>query len=299
MSISLQPGYYYIQQVAELTGLSKQLIRKWEERYQLVNPLRMDNGYRIYSDQDINLLLTVKKLIEEGQSVKQAATLIKSGEIQIKEQHQNQLDLDLPSKENIYVLKLLKEGASCNEEQMHHILHQAYHQLGLAPFLKEVMIPFLKEVGDHWERKEWSEYQEAFSSILVRDFLVQIRRNFRINEHAPLIVGACLPNEQHEIPVHMLLLFAMLKGWRTFLVGASPAPNSIESIVEKLKPKVVLLSASTTIPFEDRQSLERLDQFAGLHKETAFYMGGAGSIEFLRDKNLQHIVVTNDYDNLL
>ena len=191
MSSSLQAGYYYIQQVAEITGISKQLIRKWEDRYQLVTPSRMDNGYRIYSDQDINILLTVKELIEQGQSVKQVAMLIQNGEVPIKEQHTKHLDLHLQHTKNIYVLKLLKEGASCNEEDMQQILHQAYYQLGYVSFLKEVSYPFFKRSWRPLGKWSMERVQEAFSSILVRDFLIQIRRNFRVNGQAPLLVGAC------------------------------------------------------------------------------------------------------------
>ena len=42
----------------------------------------------------------------------------------------------------------------------------------------------------------------------------------------------------------------MLEGWKTQLIGTSPAPGAIESLVDKLKPDVVLLSVTTAIPFE-------------------------------------------------
>ncbi|WP_243387179.1 MerR family DNA-binding transcriptional regulator [Bacillus kexueae] len=47
MSKKIDERTYHIQQVLNLTGLSKQVIRKWEERYQIVQPQRLDNGYRI------------------------------------------------------------------------------------------------------------------------------------------------------------------------------------------------------------------------------------------------------------
>ncbi len=67
---------YSIQQVAEMTGLSKQVIRKWEDRYGIITPQRLDNGYRIYSQEEIALLKKIIKLTEAGHSVKQAATLV-------------------------------------------------------------------------------------------------------------------------------------------------------------------------------------------------------------------------------
>ena len=63
----------------------------------------------------------------------------------------------------------------------------------------------------------------------------------------------------------------MLEGWKTQLIGTSPAPGAIESLVHKLKPDVVLLSVTTAIPFEkDPGMLERLDQFAEKSKGHLF-----------------------------
>ena len=195
---------------------------------------------------------------------------------------------------NDYVLQLLEKGVHCDELEIHLVLQQAYHSFGLIDFLTSVVVPFLNEVGNRWHRKEWNEYQEANSGLVVRDFLVQIRRNYQSRENAPLILGACLPYERHEIPLHLLLLHFMMKGWDTILVGASPAPGSIEALVEKLKPKKVLLSATTTIPFEsDPDLLLRLDQFAVNNKQIDFYLGGTGALEYTKDKTLHAIQVTD------
>ena len=56
--------------------MSKQVIRKWEERYELVQPERLENGYRVYSEKDVNALLRVKILSEKGYSIKQAIDMI-------------------------------------------------------------------------------------------------------------------------------------------------------------------------------------------------------------------------------
>ncbi|KIL76465.1 MerR family transcriptional regulator [Bacillus badius] len=284
-------GMYYIQQVAEITGISKQLIRKWEERYALVQPQRLDNGYRIYSEKDINTLLTVKELSAQGHSVKQAVMMVKEKAEQPERKITPvQEPVRCQEEMNEYVLKLLQQAARCDELEISLLLQQAYHSLGLEAFVQSVVAPFLKEVGSRWERGEWDEYQESLSSLAVRDFLVQIRRNYKCREEAPLVVGACLPHEQHEVPVHLLLLHFMIKGWKTTLIGASPAPGSIEQLVQKLRPAKVLLSATTTIPFEkDPYLLERLDQFADDNRHIDFYIGGAGAVQYASGKPLQAI----------
>lgn len=290
-------GMYFIQQVSDMTGLSKQVIRKWEERYHVVQPKRLENGYRVYSEVDINLLLSIKTLSEQGHTVKHAVELTKQSTVILNNVPHIHTSVQHPATLNDYVLQLLEKGTHSDELELYFVLQQAYHSYGLADFLTTVIVPFLKEVGNRWQRKEWSEYQEAISSLVVRDMLVQIQRNFKSREDAPLIVGACLPFERHEIPLHILLLQFRLKGWKTILVGASPAPGSIESLVEKLKPSKLLLSATTTLPFEnDPELLNRLDQFAVDNKQTEFYLGGKGALDYTMDKTLRAIYVTNSIE---
>ena len=200
---------------------------------------------------------------------------------------------------NEHVRSLLSEGTLCHEHSMNRILHLAYHTNDMHTFLHQIVVPFLKEVGQRWRDGRWGEYQEALASLVVRDFLVQLRRNFQFDEAAPLLLGACLPNERHEIPLHIILLEAMLQGWRTVILGPSPAPNSIQSTVQQLNPEKVVLSAITSIPFdEDKQVLQELDQFASQHPHTQFYIGGPGIHSFIQDHTLQSIIVTNNMDDI-
>ena len=291
-------GYYNIQQVADVTGLSKQVIRKWEERYELVQPDRLDNGYRIYSEKDVNILLKVKTLSEQGYSIKQAVILVKEDGNEPKQEFKTK-SVDYEGF-NDYVLQLLEKGTNCDEIELNLILQQGYNHYGLEGFLTQVVRPFLKEIGNRWVRKEWDEYQESVSSMVTRDFLVQIRRNYQYREDAPLILGTCLPSEHHEIPLHIILLQFMMRGWKVILVGASPAPGSIEALVQKLKPSIVLLSATTTLPFEENpELLPKLDQFATENDAVKFFIGGAGSVRYVADKKLQTIRVANSIEEVL
>ncbi|MBT2691769.1 MerR family transcriptional regulator [Bacillus sp. ISL-55] len=74
--MKIEKPFYFIQQVSEITGLSKLVIRKWEERYQIVIPKRLENGYRVYTEADVNKILSVKNLTDQGYPVKQAAFYI-------------------------------------------------------------------------------------------------------------------------------------------------------------------------------------------------------------------------------
>lgn len=279
---------YNITQISEMTGLSKQVIRKWEERYQLVHPKRLQNGHRVYSDQDLQLLNKVRALSLQGYSIKQAAIMATEQNI-MKES-------DIPSSHqpieevSDFFYLLLEKGAHCDELELNRILQQANHSLGLSKFLSNLIIPFLNEVGEKWRKKEWSEYQESVSTMVIRDYLVQLRRNYHCKEDSPLVLGACLPGEYHEVQVHILLLQAMMRGYHSFLVGSSPASGAIEALVTQLQPKVVLLSAMTSAPFElYPEVIPQLDLFASKHPSIRFFIGGAGSVEYLKSHSLHSI----------
>ncbi|WP_233879333.1 MerR family transcriptional regulator [Virgibacillus halodenitrificans] len=282
--------HYYINQVATITGLSKQVIRKWEDRYNVVSPTRLDNGYRVYRQADINCLLQVKELKADGLTTGKAINEIKKI---YKANKNNESDY------NNYTMQLLEHGKYYKEVQMSQVLKQAYYFYGLELMIEEVIRPFLKEIGNRWESGEWSESQETVSSMVIRDFLIQVRRNLPTLENAPLVIGACLPEERHELPLHINLLPLTLKGCRTLLLGPSPAPGTIERLTESLQPKTVLLSATTDIPFKTKPGLlKHWDEFAKSHPQTNFYMGGKGAIEYTDQHPPSFIKVTNDLKDI-
>ncbi|MGI2329101.1 MerR family transcriptional regulator [Planococcus sp. YIM B11945] len=258
----------FVKEVSELTGLSRQVIRKWEERYGLICPKRHANGYRVYTAQDVATLLTICRLREQGHSMKEALTLFHS-------QQSPTLVAKAPLSEDVLVL--LEKGAKYDEAGLLLLLKQALHRYGLETFLSTIIQPLMREIGNRWASGAWDESQENITSLLIRDFLVGVRRNFELAEGAPLLLGSCLPNETHEIPLHIILLQAMMHGWQTVAAGPSPKLSSIERLVQQLKPEKLLLSATTTLPFEQNPILfEQLEALAERCPFTEFFIGGHG-----------------------
>lgn len=291
---------YSIQQVSDMTGVSKQLIRKWEDRYDLVHPQRLDNGYRMYSLYEVNIIKAVTKLIEQGNSVKQAATIIKNETFDLLDFLQQE-----PPKENVIdtILQNLEmAGSVADDKRILYLLQQAHHTLGVQQLVDCIVVPYLRKIGELWCDQSWGEYQEAIASQTVRDFLANLRREMYVSEKAPFIVGSCLPGEFHEIPMHILLVQCSLKGYQTIMLGQSPAPKAIESIVKLKKPQYVLLTASTYEPFKNGyQHLKELDEFAATVPDVRFCLGGAGAAdaaEHITLKNIEFLHTIDFINNL-
>jgi DNA-binding transcriptional MerR regulator len=60
---------FAIRDVTLLTGLSAPRIRQWERRHHLVRPLRLSNGYRAYTAEQVAILRAVARLIEAGHEI--------------------------------------------------------------------------------------------------------------------------------------------------------------------------------------------------------------------------------------
>lgn len=268
---------YSIQQIADLTGLSKQLIRKWEDRYQIIQPKRLANGYRVYTNSELQILIAIAELTNSGLTVSQAI------EHYTKEQTATKQDETLSIHQ-----ALIRAGTIGDEQQLLHLLEYAHHKFGVEKLLEQIVAPFLREVGQLWCERAWGEYQEAISSQTVRDFLANIRRHYFVQADAPLVLGSCLPGERHEIPMQILLIQCMLRGYQTVMLGPSPAPTAIQSTIALKKPKMVLLTGSTAIAFtEHAQSIHMLEKLAQAHEDIRFYIGGAGAEKHYEQFGLQ------------
>ena len=276
---------YSIQQVAEMTGLSKQVIRKWEDRYGIITPERLENGYRIYSQEEVALLRKIVALTEAGHSIKQAALLIQ------QEPAEQEEPAELPTDRMLYFLSALEDaGKLADDRKVLTLLEQAHYQFGIEATIQQIVLPFLKKIGELWCDEEWGEGQEAVSSQTIRDFLANIRRHFHVPESAPLVVGSCAPNERHEIPVQILLVQCMLRGYRTLMLGPAPAPAAIESTVHLTNPDIVLLSATTEAAWEDGgEGILAIDAFAKTVPRVKFFLGGAGVRKKMKEFKLEAI----------
>lgn len=289
---------YSIQQVSDMTGVSKQLIRKWEDRYHLVNPQRLDNGYRMYTLYEVNLIQAVTKLIDDGNSVKQAVQIVQNNQFDVHaflKQATPQQDVTTQ-----FLIDLELAGSLADDKKILHLLQQAHHTLGVEKLVDQIIVPYLQKIGELWCDQSWGEYQEAIASQTVRDFLANLRREMFVPENAPIIVGSCLPGEYHEIPMHILLVQCTLKGYKTIMLGQSPAPKAIESIVKLKQPRYVLLTASTFEPFKQGYyALTDLDRFAKTMPNTRFLVGGAGGMNASQNVTLENIDFLNNINFLL
>ena len=66
---------YSVQTAARLTGLSPEVLRAWERRHAVVEPVRTPGGTRRYRAADLERLKLVKAAVDSGRRIGQVARL--------------------------------------------------------------------------------------------------------------------------------------------------------------------------------------------------------------------------------
>ena len=66
-------GMYTAGRTAQLTGVPRETLRKWEQRYGVVEPVRSEGNYRLYDDEAVRRLSVMRDLVDAGWAPRIAA----------------------------------------------------------------------------------------------------------------------------------------------------------------------------------------------------------------------------------
>jgi methanogenic corrinoid protein MtbC1 len=143
--------------------------------------------------------------------------------------------------------------------------------LSLITVLRDVVIPYLAELGERWQRGTASIAQEHFASNVIRGRLAGLARGWG-SGHGPRAVLACPPGEQHDMGLMIFGIVLNRNGWRIDYFGASTPVEELERSVEARRPDLVVLAV--TLP----EILEPLrPKLAALARRAPLALAGAGA----------------------
>lgn len=104
----------------------------------------------------------------------------------------------------------------------------------------------LYEIGRLWQTRRINVGQEHFATI-VTQYLMSLfyEKIFTKEKKAYKVMGICAGEELHEIGIRMVCDIFELKYWDSYYLGANVPLESIISELERIKPDVLALSATT------------------------------------------------------
>lgn len=263
------PGRYKIKTIAELCGFTPNLLRAWENRYDLLHPVRQPSGHRLYTDDDLKLLRRIRRLIDDGQSIGEIAALGREALLAWESPWESQPHPVEGSCEEMLQAALTLDGAR---------LEKALDRLESLPRSQSLQLlrQTLQEMGTLWAHGQASVASEHLLSqtlgTRLRFWMRQIQGGENLRQAPVLCAG--FPDEQHEIGLLMAAYELRYSGYPVVYLGAGVPFLDLERAIEASRPEAVALSVTRTALFE----IHRHD-FAELvrrHPEISFVVGGAG-----------------------
>jgi methanogenic corrinoid protein MtbC1 len=141
--------------------------------------------------------------------------------------------------------------------------------------LAEVVLPFLRDVGDRWEAANVTVAQEHFASNVLRSRLVGLARGWE-SAAGPLALLACAPGEQHDLPLLIFGLALHARGWRIAYLGADTPGESVAEAARRLDPAVVVVSSVLRSRFRTAAA-----ELAAVARTRPLALAGRGASESL------------------
>ena len=265
-----------IRVVAERTGLSADVLRAWEKRYDAVEPERSDHGQRLYSDADIERLRMIAEAVRSGRSVAQVARLdLDALRALLRDDEANRPPASQEARHLIDAAYACT--ASLDDQELERLLRRGVVALGVDAFFEDVLAPLLRQIGDGWRLKALTPAHEHMASGVVRRVLDWVMASGEPTSHSPILVATTPPHELHEIGALLAATVAALEGWQVRYLGPNLPATDLVRAARQAGARAAAISAISL----DRASL--VSYLVALRRQldptVTLFVGGAAALK--------------------
>ncbi|MEU9991129.1 MerR family transcriptional regulator [Streptomyces sp. NPDC048045] len=247
--------------LARRLGVSPTTLRSWDRRYGIGPAVRADGRHRRWTPQDVAMLEMMCRLTSAGVPPAEAARAAKEGAgvpegtpavrpdgrepaAAVPSRAAGTLPLGDVRQE---CRGLARAAVRLDSAALHEQLEAAVAEHGLAVAWHEVMVPTLHAVGRKWA-SSGDRYVEV-EHLLSWHVSTTLRRCTRPPAAADDATGvgpvvlACVPGEQHTLPLEALHAGLSELQVPTRMFGAAVPAEALTSAVRRLGPAAVVLWA--------------------------------------------------------
>ncbi len=229
------PGHLRIGELSRRLGVSPELLRAWERRYDLLSPTRTEGGFRLYSEADAQRVGRMLEHLAAGVSAAEAARLARV------EPTVERADVEDGTRLDEHADALRRALDTFDEAAAHAALDRALADFTLDALLRDLVLPYLGELGERWERAEASIAQEHFATSLLRGRLLGLGRGWGTGV-GPQALLACVPGEAHDLGLICFGLALRAQGWRITYLGVDTPLSSLAETAGLIQPAIVVVN---------------------------------------------------------
>jgi DNA-binding transcriptional MerR regulator len=258
---------YPLGTAARLTGLSPDVIRAWERRYGVVQPLRTPGGTRRYRAEDLEKLRLVKAAVDAGHRIGRVARLDPA------ELEQRAAGSQTPSSGRLDEILSALERLDGAEAQ--RLLSLQLSALGPVRFARDFAVPLVCEIGERWAADRLPIASEHVATAVLRSMLGSALQPSAASLLGPRVVFATPSGERHELGLQMAALTALSAGANPIYLGAELPVEELLGSVERARAAALALSLVTLAPDRAAQAVRATRD--GLPDGIHLWLGGASA----------------------
>ncbi len=229
-----------IGELSRRVGVSDHVLRAWESRYGLLQPVRSPGGFRLYSGADESRVRTMQAYLAGGLSAAEAARAALAAGAAPGGTGGPQVAVPAGGG---YSAALRQALDAFDEPAAQAVLDRALADLSVPAVLHEVVLPYLAALGERWPRGTASVAMEHFASNVVRGRLAGLARGWG-SGRGPQALLACPPGEQHDLALMMFGIVLHRNGWRIGYLGANTPVGELARAAGVSRPDLVVLAAA-------------------------------------------------------
>jgi DNA-binding transcriptional MerR regulator len=271
MIVQATESYLHIGSFSRRVGVSPDLLRAWERRYGVPAPARTAKGVRLYTRADEELVLAMRSGLDRGLTAAEAARLAIPAA-------PDSSDGGLPRELGALRTRLGDALTGFHETRAQEELDRLFGAYSLDAALSEVVVPYLRDLGERWARGEVGIAHEHFASSLIHGRLLSLTRKWDQGQ-GPRALLACPSAELHTIGLLCFGLGLRMHGWRITYLGADTPIDVISDVADAVQPARIVLASVRSDVFVPMQ-----DELARLAARTPVALGGAGARPQLADR---------------
>src|SRR5512134_847926 len=225
---------YPLRSASRLTGLSPELLRAWERRYGVVEPLRTPGGTRRYRASDLERLRLLKAAIEAGHRIGSLAGLSNT--------ELEQLGSAREAAPRDRLEDVLRALDALDGAESQRLLALQLSALGAVRFAREVAMPLVREIGERWVGQRMRIASEHLATAVLRSMLGSALQPSASALRGARIVFATLAGERHELGVLMAALSSMGAGANPIYLGPEVPVEDLLHAVQRSEAAALALS---------------------------------------------------------
>ena len=273
------------------TGLGKDQLRKWRQRFGFPLLELTPSGKTAYSIKTIDRLLSIKRLLDAGFRPGQVV----SASVEELEKLTLAVSQSAPVVCRDPITQLLIDKLKLTDlAEFKALLAEIRDKRTLGTFIRNTIAPLMISIGDAWMRKEIDIHHEHLCTAVIERYLHAQILQLKPIRGFPRLLLALPPEEQHFLGLLMFEGVLAEQGAETINIGAYIPLNNLKLAAVSCKADVVALSFSFHYPARKViPTLQHLRRLLPVHME--IWAGGAG-LSGLR-KNPKGVRIFSDLDH--